>query len=213
MEQNEEYKASLVGIDIETGGLSGYVELETGERVHGAAYYPILQIALVVPAIDEMGLLDIEAGHSLIVNVWQDKSALSRLNDYVLKMHTNSGLLNDIETGNGADYLANDIQDAEQYIIQWLAGVGVAKFERKAGTGAMVYGNNISFDMTFIDAQMPELARYFHYRKIDVSAINVLARTIWHGKEIPMIEKQLAHTALSDIKETTKELNEYTKGL
>lgn len=213
MEQNEEYKASLVGIDIETGGLSGYVELETGERVHGAAYYPILQIALVVPAIDEMGLLDIEAGHSLIVNVWQDKSALSRLNDYVLKMHTNSGLLNDIETGNGADYLANDIQDAEQYIIQWLAGVGVAKFERKAGTGAMVYGNNISFDMTFIDAQMPELARYFHYRKIDVSAINVLARTIWHEKEIPMIEKQLAHTALSDIKETTKELNEYTKGL
>lgn len=213
MEQNEEYKASLVGIDIETGGLSGYVELETGERVHGAAYYPILQIALVVPAIDDMGLLDIEAGHSLIVNVWQDKSALSRLNDYVLKMHTNSGLLNDIETGNGADYLANDIQDAEQYIIQWLAGVGVAKFERKAGTGAMVYGNNISFDMTFIDAQMPELARYFHYRKIDVSAINVLARTIWHEKEIPMIEKQLAHTALSDIKETTKELNEYTKGL
>lgn len=213
MNQNTGYQASLVGIDIETGGLSGYTELETGERVHGAAYYPILQIALVVPAIDENGMLDIELGHSLTVNVWQDKDALSRLNDYVLKMHTNSGLLDDIETGNGADYLANDIKDAEQYIIEWLAGAGVAKFDRKAGAGAMVYGNNISFDMTFIDAQMPELARYFHYRKIDVSAINVLSRTIWRDKEIPMIEKELAHTALSDIKETTKELNGYTQGL
>lgn len=101
-------------------------------------------------------------------------------------------------------------EQAERYIIGMLVEFGVEKYDRKAKTGGILFGNSIGFDVSFITAQMPRLAQYFHYRTIDVSSIDLLKQTAWKNAHMPKIEKQYGHTALADIKETHKELSAYT---
>jgi oligoribonuclease len=54
---------------------------------------------------------------------------------------------------------------------------------------------------------MPRLEGFLHYRNVDVSSIKELARR-WYPK-LPPFEKQKAHLALSDIKESLRELRYY----
>lgn len=139
---------------------------------------------------------------------------MARCDPWARKQHTESGLFDRLVTGEGFDLVVKNERLAELSIMSWLLSKGVRPFNRKEGTGGMIYGNNISFDMEFMNAQMPELNSLMSYRKIDVSTINVLSRTpIWQWLDLPQPEKSLAHTALSDIIETTDELNGYTRSL
>jgi oligoribonuclease (3'-5' exoribonuclease) len=212
------YDIQLVGIDLETSGLNTYFTTTDGQRVHGALYNDILEVGIVVPHINqESGLLNVEMGHKLRVGIKITEQGLAKMDEYCLNMHTSSGLIERLSQPNNEqgdfDYLAEDVADAEQFIIHWLTSVGVEKFDRQSRSGAMVFGNTVSFDMDFINAQMPDLYSFFHYRKVDVSAVNCLARSVWSDKSIILPEKQLAHTALEDILETLSELNGYTQSI
>lgn len=206
------YDADIVGIDLETGGLDGYQEIEGVGRVHGAMHYPIIEMAFVVPLVEEDGTLNLEQGDQVVIGIHLTEESRARCHSWALEQHEQSGLLERLKTGEGFDYVADTTEEAEEYIIEWLKAIGVRKFYRKDSTGAMVYGNNVGFDMNFINAQMPKLYEYFSYRKMDVSSVNVLSRTpIWQSLNLPQPDKKLAHTALADITETTDELNAYTK--
>ncbi|MGI3093970.1 hypothetical protein ACRTEP_21280 [Vibrio diabolicus] len=209
-----EYDADIDGLDMETGGLDGYQEIEGVGRVHGAMYYPIIEIAVVLPLVEGNGTLNIEKGNKLVVGIEMTEEREARCDPWALKQHTESGLLDRLKTGEGFDFVAKTTEEAEQHILQWLQDNGSRKFNHKESTGAMVYGNNVGFDMNFLNAQMPALYEHFSYRKIDVSTINVLSRTpIWRALCLPQPKKVLAHTALSDITETTDELNAYTNAM
>ena len=56
---------------------------------------------------------------------------------------------------------------------------------------------------------MPMLEDFFHYRNIDVSTIKELAKR-WYPS-LPRFEKESAHLALSDIRESINELLYYRK--
>ncbi|MBJ7550764.1 exonuclease domain-containing protein [Marinomonas ostreistagni] len=194
----------LVGVDLETGGLNGYETLPSGERVHGAAYYPILEMAFVV--CDE----NLNKEFSFSVGIWNE-SFLERMDPWALEAHTKSGLIDQLRNQSGEHLgVFSDVEDAELFAIETLMHFGVSIYDRKAKTGAVMFGNSIGFDVSYIDAQMPSLKGFFHYRTIDVSSIDLLRQTAWAGLGLPKSEKQYAHTAMSDIQETLGELVGYT---
>jgi len=73
-------------------------------------------------------------------------------------------------------------------------------------------GNSICQDRRFLYRQMPELERFFHYRNLDVSTLKELARR-WAPQVLAGVEKQSAHTALSDIHDSIAELRHYRRYL
>lgn len=71
-----------------------------------------------------------------------------------------------------------------------------------------ICGNSICQDRRFLVRHMPRLERYFHYRNLDVSTVKELARR-WSPALLEGFAKVGAHTALSDIRESVKELAHY----
>lgn len=68
-------------------------------------------------------------------------------------------------------------------------------------------GNSVCQDRRFMHRLMPTLEAYFHYRNLDVSTLKELARR-WYPI-LPAFEKQTAHRALSDIRDSIEELRYY----
>ena len=57
---------------------------------------------------------------------------------------------------------------------------------------------------------MPALEAYFHYRNLDVSTIKELARR-WAPHVQAGVNKESAHTALSDVRDSIDELRHYRR--
>lgn len=71
-----------------------------------------------------------------------------------------------------------------------------------------ICGNSICQDRRFLYHQMPALEKYFHYRNLDVSTLKELARR-WAPAIAKGFNKNSAHTALSDIRDSIDELRYY----
>ena len=69
-------------------------------------------------------------------------------------------------------------------------------------------GNSICQDRRFMHREMPTLERYFHYRNLDVSTIKELARR-WAPQLLAGFQKESAHTALSNVRDSIAELAYY----
>jgi len=70
-------------------------------------------------------------------------------------------------------------------------------------------GNSIHQDRIFLARYMKELEGFVHYRNIDVSTIKELGRRWYPNMKAPV--KQAEHLALSDVRESIKELAFYRK--
>lgn len=71
-------------------------------------------------------------------------------------------------------------------------------------------GNSICQDRRFLHRQMPELERHFHYRNLDVSTLKELARR-WSPAMLEGFDKEGAHTALADVRDSIAELRYYRR--
>lgn len=97
------------------------------------------------------------------------------------------------------------------------SGVSEAEAERRtleflrvwvASGASPICGNSIAHDRRFLRRYMPALERYFHYRHVDVSTIKELVRR-WAPSVSAGLQKQGAHTALADVRESLEELRYY----
>lgn len=209
---NQNYDFTLVGIDTETGGLTGPLKEFSYER-NGEDVYPLLEIAIVLPEVSEFGLLKVTQDRAYVVGIQPTEKELNDMSPWAKKQHEKSGLLERLKTGQGFDVLVSNVHDAEEVILAWLERKEAKPYDKETKSGCIPYGNNVGFDLRFIEAKMPRLHAFFHYRKIDVSTINVLSRTVWSGLNIRKPVKELNHTALADILESTDELNLYTQSM
>ena len=73
-------------------------------------------------------------------------------------------------------------------------------------------GNSICQDRRFLAREMPQLEAYFHYRNLDVSTLKILA-TQWAPSVANRFDKESAHLALSDIRDSIDELAWYREHL
>lgn len=71
-------------------------------------------------------------------------------------------------------------------------------------------GNSVSQDRRFLLRYMPALEAHMNYRHLDVSTLKILARR-WAPEIAAGLQKQSAHTALADIRESVEELRYYRR--
>lgn len=153
----------------------------------------ICEIAVVVT---DGELNELDSGLQLVVK--PSATALSNMGEFVTKMHTDSGLIQELDGGISA---AEAEAKVLQYIKQWIL----------AERTAPLAGNSIGTDRMFINRYMPGLDTFLHYRNIDVSSIKELARRWYPRVYFQMPKKTGNHRALADIKESIQELRYYRK--
>jgi oligoribonuclease len=93
------------------------------------------------------------------------------------------------------------LADAEQRTLEFLRSWITPK-------ASPMCGNSICQDRRFLHRQMPDLERFFHYRNLDVSTLKELAKR-WAPQVVNGFQKESAHTALSDVRDSIAELRYY----
>ena len=169
----------LVWLDLEMTGLD--VEHDT-----------IVEIACIVT---DSQLNALDDGIDIVVH--QDADALARIDDFVRRMHTKSGLLPLIDESDVS------VAEAERRTLEY-----VRKHVSTPRT-APLCGNSIGTDRRFLDRYMNELETFLHYRSIDVSSLKELCRRWYPDVYSKRPNKVEQHRALDDIKESIEELRFY----
>lgn len=119
-----------------------------------------------------------------------------QMDPFVVTMHTKNGLIAELAKETG--YVAA-VVDAE--FREWLAENHAEKLP--------MCGSSVSFDRGWMQVHMPELARVFHYRNVDVSTIKELCRQ-WNPRVFDQAPTKIEkHRSLADCIETVEELRYY----
>jgi oligoribonuclease len=154
--------------------------------------HTIVEIATL---ITDDNLVVVAEGPDLVVHA--DGAALAAMDDFVRKMHTKSGLLEAMERSTIS------LADAGRETLEFIRGHVPDK-----GTVPLC-GNSIGTDRRFLDAQLPDIENWLHYRSIDVSTVKELCRR-WYPEVLAQApEKGTTHRALEDIRESVAELAYY----
>ena len=149
------------------------------------------------PVVEISGLWSVFHTAGVDVVIHTDDAALDGMADVVMKMHTRSGLIEEVRTSTVT------LEEAEQMVLDYIRShIGQAKT-------APLAGNSIATDRGFIARDMPKLDEFLHYRMIDVSSIKELCRRWYPRIYFGQPDKGLAHRALADIHESIRELKYY----
>jgi oligoribonuclease len=173
-----EISENLVWIDCEMTGLNPEIDC-------------LVEVAVVITN-SELEILD--AGLDLVIKPRAE--SWSQMNDFVRQMHTQSGLVDDIENGV-------ELEVAEHLILDY-----IKKFVPNEKEAPLA-GNSIGTDRMFLNRYMPNLDKYLHYRNIDVSSIKELTRRWYPRVYFQLPKKDGGHRALADILESIQELRYY----
>ena len=152
----------------------------------------IVEIATLITD-DELNI--IAEGPDLVVH--QPPEELAKMDDFVAKMHDHSGLTKEIaaSTISLSEAGAQTLEFLKQHIAE-------------SGTVPLC-GNSIGTDRRFLNAWLPEIETFLHYRSVDVSTIKELARR-WYPEALNKVpHKHGHHRALDDIRESIDELRHY----
>lgn len=168
---------NLIWIDLEMTGLDP-------ERDR------IIEIATLVT---DAHLNVLAEGPTLAVH--QPDSQLALMDDWNVRTHTGSGLVDRVKASTYDENAA--AQETIAFLRQWVP-------EGKSP----ICGNSVGQDRRFLFRYMPELESYFHYRYLDVSTLKELARR-WKPEILTGFKKQNTHQALDDIRESVAELAYY----
>lgn len=172
----------LVWIDCEMTGLNPDTEC-------------LVEIAAVITDT-ELNVMD--EGIDLVIK--PRAGTVEAMGDYVRKMHTDSGLIDEFEDGL-------ELEDAEAQVLEY-----IKKYIPTAKTTPLA-GNTISTDRLFISKFMPKLDDHLHYRNIDVSTIKELAKRWYPRAYFQAPKKDGGHRALADILESIEELKYYRQSV
>jgi oligoribonuclease len=169
----------LVWMDLEMTGLEPHRHV-------------IVEIATIVT---DDNLVVVAEGPDLVIHATAEE--LLHMGEFVTEMHTKSGLITQIQASSVS------VADAETATLDFLR-----QHIAEARTVPLC-GNSIGTDRRFLQDYMPTLEAFFHYRNVDVSTIKELARR-WYPEVLDAVpEKESAHRALDDIKESIAELEFY----
>eukprot|EP00897_Mesotaenium_endlicherianum_P007693 jgi/Mesen1/6952/ME000360S06213 len=148
----------------------------------------ILEIACIVTD----GNLDtIIEGPDLVIH--QNEEVLRKMNDWCQKHHAESGLVQKVRESTWSEF------EAEKEIITFL------ELHTTSGR-ALLAGNSVYVDLSFLKAYMPMLALRFSHVLVDVSSVRALANRWYPADAMRAPKKKETHRALDDIRESIEEL-------
>jgi oligoribonuclease len=172
----------LVWIDCEMTGLS----LEHDALIEVAALVTDYELNVLGDGVD------------LVIK--PPAAALEQMNEVVTRMHTSSGLLEELDAGL-------TMREAEEQVLAYI------RRHVTEPRKAPLAGNTIGTDRMFLARDMPELENWMHYRVIDVSSIKELTRRWYPRAYFAAPSKAGNHRALADITESIDELRFYRKAV
>lgn len=183
-------------VDTETTGLSPdeNVMIELGIQIYTARLDLIDEFSSVISdsiTVDHLAWLELQ----------EDK--------YVWDMHQKNGLYEQIMLSSRAI----DHQWVERDAIEFLQKNGIGENRIMLP----MCGSSILFDRSFIQKQMPELNKQFHYRNEDVSSMREFCK-VWRPELVTQYSDQIkdkttAHRVLADCAATRDELAFYAENL
>ncbi|CAL7945792.1 unnamed protein product [Xylocopa violacea] len=151
----------------------------------------------------EMSELDVNTSQILeIACLISDRNLKILCEELNIVVHQPDEILNNMNDWCSVTHQNVELQDAEQTIIKYL------KTHVKEGTCPLA-GSSVYMDRMFLYKYMPSVNNYLHYRIIDTSTIKELIKR-WNIN-VPTLKKVHKHRALSDIRESIKELELYKK--
>jgi oligoribonuclease len=134
-----------------------------------------------------------------VIAVHQSELILSRMDDWNVKQHFSSGLIERVRLSKIST------KKAEQLTLEFL--------EQYVPAGkSPICGNSIGQDRRFLARYMPALEKYFHYRNFDVSVLKIIAKS-WYPDIYKKFSKKTKHQALSDIYDSINELIFYRENI
>jgi oligoribonuclease len=151
----------------------------------------LVEIACIVTEAD---LTPIDGGISVVIK--PPEEALAGMDDVVVQMHDNSGLILEIPHGV-------TLAEAGQRVLDYVRGH--VPEARKAPLG----GSTVYVDRGFIARDLPELDNHLHYRVIDVSSLKELVKRWYPPIYYGAPAKTGNHRALGDILDSIAELQYY----
>jgi oligoribonuclease len=151
----------------------------------------IVEIACIVTESD---LTELDAGISLVIK--PSDAPLAAMDDVVVRMHTESGLIEEIPGGT-------TLEDAQAQVLAYV------KSHVPEARKAPLAGSSVYVDRGFLAAYMPELDEHLHYRLVDVSSVKELSRRWYPRVYFATPDKTGNHRALGDIRESIAELRYY----
>ena len=177
-DKNDKPNGRMVWIDLEMTGLDPRND-------------EIVEIAAIVTDGD---LTELDEGISIVIK--PSDEPLANMDDVVVKMHNESGLIHEISNGTTVD-------DAQTRVLAYVKG-HVPEARKAPLAGSSVY-----VDRGFLARYMPDLDAHLHYRLVDVSSIKELTKRWYPRAYFNTPEKTGNHRALADIRESIAELRYY----
>ena len=150
----------------------------------------IIEIATIVTDYD-LNIIDV--GPNLVIK--QSEELINSMDDWNTEQHNKSGLVQDVRNSIISE------RDAELETLEFL------KKYMKPGESPLC-GNTISQDRRFLIKYMPDLAKFFHYRNLDVTSLKLLVN-MWRPDLILNNSKNAKHRALDDVRDSINELSYY----
>jgi len=172
----------LVWIDCEMTGLNLVTDA-------------LIEVAALVTDFDLNVLGD---GIDLIIK--PPAAALDQMDDFVRNMHTESGLLTELDNGI-------TLAEAEAQVLAYI------RKHCPEGSRPPLAGNTVATDRSFLARDMAALEAFLHYRIVDVSSIKELSRRWYPRAYFQAPAKRGNHRALADIQESIEELRYYREAV
>ena len=124
--------------------------------------------------------------------------ATEQMSDVVRRMHTASGLIDQLVVGVTLEYANARVLS---YIREHVPEPGKAPLA----------GNTVHMDRLFLARDLPEVESWLHYRNVDVSSIKELVRRWYPRVYFASPQKTGNHRALGDIQDSIDELQYYRR--
>jgi len=172
----------LIWVDCEMTGL---------DPQHDA----LIEIAVLVTDF-ELEVL----GDGVEVVIKPPPQALTTMPERVREMHTESGLLDRLDSGTTLSEATDRVLDYVRAFVP----------EPKK---APLAGNSVHVDRTFLARDMPDFENAVHYRNVDVSTIKELSRRWYPRTYFASPAKTGNHRALGDIQDSINELRYYRRAV
>ncbi|KRZ23701.1 Oligoribonuclease, mitochondrial [Trichinella pseudospiralis] len=150
----------------------------------------LMEIACMVTEGDE----NLTIGPNIIIH--QDDVLLANMNEWCKTQHGKTGLTEAVQQSTVTE------KAAEKQMLEFLS------LHTPPGLCPLA-GNSIGRDRQFIEKYMPNLAKHFHYKSVDVTTIAELCKRWLPDIAANTPAKKEMHRALDDIRESRLQLLYY----
>ena len=128
--------------------------------------------------------------------IYQPDAVLQAMDTWCMHQHTQSGLIGEVRASTST----------VKHIEQVMLNVIQEYCEPKKG---ILCGNSVWQDRIFLRNYMPRVTDFLHYRLLDVTSFKIALDRWYPDNPALAFEKQDAHRALPDIRESIAELRHY----